>query len=146
MKSFGGVQSQLFPNARLVTTRISSDMGHPNVNPIESESLVEREHAPDFASVYVAINPSGMGLFPDLFNDLRISDITSMPYLVGLGTVRENLVVDVSMRVRQEKNLMGQTLLFNWLSLRDTKLRVFEILHGTWLQRWRLSRVAVTTW
>lgn len=101
-EEFRRIQLQLLPDARLISARITPNVGDPYSYIFKGKPFVTWEHTANFSTINIAVNTPDNPSLPDLSDDLRISYITGVPDLIGLLAIVEYFLIDKPMRIGEK--------------------------------------------
>ena len=101
----GTFGSQLGKDAPGVLGRAPTDVRHPNPSAFDVETSMFRPHHSNLLAVDVAIYSATVRHVLEGLGYRQRADVTGMPHFIRAFDVPEDLVVDVSVCVRQKGNL-----------------------------------------
>jgi hypothetical protein len=89
-------------HAGVVVAGVAADMGHVDAEPFAIPAEVLGQVGAEFGAINVAVHSPDWFEFSKLIEDLRGSEVTSVPELIAVGKVGEKCFVQKAMRVREQ--------------------------------------------
>ena len=89
-----------------ITSRITADVGHIHLQPVQVEKQLRRKQLAKVLPVHITVNASHR--FPQLCNGFVKSwckPVSPMPYFIGPGTMTEQVFALVTMRIADKEYL-----------------------------------------
>lgn len=105
-EELGGTGKELVADAPVVTTRVTTDVGHQHVGSFARPAQQFGKHAAEVAAIAVADDGSKGTERGEAVGELHTTDVAGVPDLVALAEVLQVLVVPETMGITQQTNAL----------------------------------------